>query len=564
MKTSFNIAVCGFLVASLVGAQVWIESGDAPSFPDGEAQRTFSPWILEEIEGSLDQAGADRRDAYCIRIVEPAAFVAETEPIALPEASALDPRLFLFSPDGEPLLANEDSIDSRDGASVLRSTATDGSGFSLDKPGEYVLVVAGQPDEPRDRTDVALFGISDDQFAIHAANPLAASFRAWAPIDPGDQADSYTVILEGVEPCSFVDLVISTTERNQVCPSNGSGSFKGCSDVSGNEGFSFKPALGDLDGDGALDAVFAMSLFEPNRVCIGDGAGHFVGCSDVSADAFDSKGVALGDVNEDGHLDAVFANSGGPSRVCVGDGSGGFASCATVSNSTGLANDVALGDLDGDGHEDVALAISNAPSQACLGDGTGGFANCVDISADTYDSFRLALGQIDGDGILDAVFAIPDAVDRVCFGDGSGEFSGCADVGLGITTSFGVALGDVDGDLNQDAVFAVAGSANRVCLGDGLGGFSCAAIGPSTESAFDVVLGHVDQDGNLDALFGRTHGPERSCLGDGTGAFTCSDVSADSVLAAGVTAGTLDLRLGKIFYDGFESGNTNAWSRIRE
>ena len=78
MRTSLKITTCGLFVASLVGAQVWIENGDAPSFPDGEAQRTFTPWILEEIGGSLDQAVDDRRDAYCIRIVEPAAFVATT------------------------------------------------------------------------------------------------------------------------------------------------------------------------------------------------------------------------------------------------------------------------------------------------------------------------------------------------------------------------------------------------------------------------------------------------------------------------------------------------------
>lgn len=556
MRRSFRIAICGLFLAPLAGAQVWVEAGDAPSFPDGEAQRTFTPWILEEIGGSLDQAVDDRRDAYCIRIVEPAAFVATTQ------AMTLDTRLFLFSPDGAPLLANDEASGSEPGPSILRSTATDGSGFTLDTPGEYLLVVTGQPDEPRDKTDLALFGISGDPFAIHAANPLAGSFMEWVPVGPGNQSDSYTVILEGVEPCGVVDMVISTVERNRVCRSDGSGGFSGCSDVSEDEGFSYKAALGDLDGDGFLDAVFAMNLSEPNRVCDGNGAGGFVGCSEVSSDAFDSTGVALGDVNRDGRLDAVFANEGDPSRVCLGDGSGGFVSCATVSNSTGLANAVALGDLDGDGQQDAVLANANAPNQACLGDGASGFSDCVEISADTHDTFRLALGQIDGDGLLDAIFANTNGADRVCFGDGAGEFSGCADVGVDATPSYGVALGDVDGDRDQDAVFAVVGSANRVCLGDGSGGFTCAAIGADTESAFDVALGHVDQDGHLDALFGRTHGPERVCLGDGTGAFSCADVSADSMLAAGVTAGTLDLRLGKIFYDSFETGDKSAWSRV--
>lgn len=558
MRKAFKIAICGLFMAPFVGAQVWTESDDAPTFPDGEPQRTFTPWILEEIGGSLDQAVGDRRDAYCIRIVDPAAFVAETTEIDL------DTRLFLFSPEGAPLLANDDAAGGRLGASVLRSTATDGSGFTLDKPGEYVLVVTGQPDQPRDKADLALFGISGDPYAIHAANTLAGSFMKWVPLEPGDQSGVYSVILEGVEPCGVVDMVVSTVERNQVCLADGRGGFAGCSDVSEDEGFSFKPALGDLDGDGALDAVFAMSLFEPNRICLGDGKGGFSGCAEVSSDAFDSTGVALGDVNGDGGLDAVFANSGDPSRVCLGTGSGGFTDCRNVSSFAGDATAVALGDLDGDGRQDGVLAVGGAPNQACLGDGAGGFGNCVEISLDTYDTFRLALGQIDGDGLLDAIFANTDGADRACFGNGEGGFSSCTDVGVGTTPSFGVALGDVNGDLATDAVFAVVSSSNRVCLGDGLGGFSCVAMGPDSESAFDVVLGHVNKDDHLDALFVRTHGPERTCLGDGTGAFSCRDVSAVSVLAAGVTAGTLDLRLGKIFYDSFETGDTSAWTRVQE
>ena len=56
-------------------------------------------------------------------------------------------------------------------------------------------------------------------------------------------------------------------------------------------------ALGQLNGDAFLDAVFANNVGQVNRVCLGDGTGSLNNCTDVSADINDSLGVALGLVN---------------------------------------------------------------------------------------------------------------------------------------------------------------------------------------------------------------------------------------------------------------------------
>jgi hypothetical protein len=53
-------------------------------------------------------------------------------------------------------------------------------------------------------------------------------------------------------------------------------------------------ALGFVDGDSNLDAVFANAGGSPeNRACLGDGSGSFA-CSGVSTDANTSTAVALG------------------------------------------------------------------------------------------------------------------------------------------------------------------------------------------------------------------------------------------------------------------------------
>jgi len=214
-------------------------------------------------------------------------------------------------------------------------------------------------------------------------------------------------------------------------------------------------ALGDVNGDGDLDAVFASHIGE-NRLRLGNGDGSFF-CGDLSDDTNRAWGVALGDLDGDGDLDAVFANFGDfvsdeteRNRVCVGNGAGGF-TCSDVSQDSGHATAVALGDVDGDGDLDAVFAYFGGDNRACLGDGSGGFANCAPSlpSGGYLYTMDVALGDVDGDGDLDAVFAnegdpfafpAEGALNPVCFGDGSGEFT-CYDAySEDTSTTLGVAI----------------------------------------------------------------------------------------------------------------------------
>jgi hypothetical protein len=205
-----------------------------------------------------------------------------------------------------------------------------------------------------------------------------------------------------------------------------------------------------VNDDDHPDVVFARGGVT-NRVCLGRGDGTFRDCADVGSETEDSLAVALGDVNGDGKLDAVFANveripAADPptrNRVCLGDGAGGFA-CQQVSPDSNRFHGVALGDVNEDSNVDALFATNNQQkSRLCLGDGTGQFT-CSDMPADSQAARAVSIADLDGDRHLDAVFANASEFSdpaRICYGDGLGTFD-CA-LAPNIIETHAVAVGQL-------------------------------------------------------------------------------------------------------------------------
>ena len=182
-------------------------------------------------------------------------------------------------------------------------------------------------------------------------------------------------------------------------------------------------ALGDLDGDGDLD-LFAAVIAPPkgrnrnpaDRVLLNDGAGHFSDSGQRLGNV-DSTAVALGDVDGDGDLDALTGQANGTTLWLNEDGH--FVQSG-LKMMSGAVTAVFLQDLDGDGDAD-ALIGENGVAHIWWNAGEGLFIR--DSQSFPYTKRdALIIGDFDGNGRPDIFTAAYENEYRIWFNQGEGRF----------------------------------------------------------------------------------------------------------------------------------------------
>jgi uncharacterized repeat protein (TIGR01451 family) len=391
---------------------------------------------------------------------------------------------------------------------------------------------------------ISAASVTSRTFAVHAMQTglLTATHGAYSgtmvvtptrPLHPGElvqaTATTHTLNISGERPIS------PTVWQFRARASSSSGAF-GAHPISPTIGAkdSYGVALGDVNGDGHLDAVVAnYGDNAAEDVYFNDGTGRFV--SPIISPTFgagNSVALALGDVNNDSYLDAVVANWGQFNDVYLNNGIGGY-SPHPISPTFGIkrlnwGQGIALGDINGDGYLDAIVANSSQGQYVYLNDGTGGFSpHPVKFTFGVGDgtSRNVSLGDMDSDGDLDALVAHDGAKQGIYLNDGAGIFSShpiSPTFGAGDSVSWDIALGDVNGDGRLDAVVANYEQAQDVYLNNGTGGYSPHPISPTfgtDHASFAVALGDLDGDGDLDAVVANDAQPQDVYLNDGTGRF---------------------------------------------
>jgi hypothetical protein len=343
----------------------------------------------------------------------------------------------------------------------------------------------------------------------------------------------------------------SALAQPRLLVNDGAGGFSESSDLDALPSATGGRAA-DVDGDDDLDLLI-FDASSSHRLYLDDGQGAFVparssslappGPLDTSA-----RVVAVGDLDGDGRLDAFT-----PQAIILQPQFGVYTRFATTLpalpyhcldfRETPQANDVALGDVDGDGDLDALLACltggdcSGQLNRLWTNDGSGAFTDetaarlPVDFPDWLGSSRQVELVELDGDGDLDAINVRGEDSDGSGFSwsylnDGSGVFTRQTELGL---RTLAGAVGDLDGDGDVDYLEGgyVIGS-NRIYENDGAAHFTEAPAALPASSGYGAraaAVGDIDADGDLDAyvsaqLYASSDTRSFVYVNDGTGTFT--------------------------------------------
>lgn len=283
-------------------------------------------------------------------------------------------------------------------------------------------------------------------------------------------------------------------------------------------------ALGDVNGDGRLDAVLAYPTGGSVWVLLGEENGllRALASRDLPRGLRDVSAVALADFNGDKRLDIICTNLQGSVYVLLNNGTEQIDRWGIQETFIGGSlQSIAVSDLNGDAPIKDVVVSSIGRAAVLLGDGTGSFRIEQRLAAGLYSGDSPAwieVADINGDTFGDLVTANPESDRLLVFpGDGTGRFGEPRAWPTSGLDPRAIAAADFNGDGWLDLA-AVNSSSNAVTihLNDGFGGFGPIALSDPHKGKFvrsnkaivvpvgalpvGLAAGDIDGDGDPDLV----------------------------------------------------------------
>ena len=302
--------------------------------------------------------------------------------------------------------------------------------------------------------------------------------------------------------------------------------------------------LGDVNGDGRPDAALANHGNDSIAILLGAAGGAFG--PPILVDAGDNTGpwdVALGDIDGDGDLDAVTANIL-PTHISIIENNGfGFAAPRFI--DLGAAQEaIVAADLNADQAIDLATANQGGVS-VLLNDGAGEFTH-VPYSVGEVNSAIIA-ADFNSDGATDLAVAdiYGDSV-WILINDGLGAFTPAGPYPTGDQPEALVAA-ELDGVHGLDLAVANSGAFSggepsvTLLLSDGAGGFTMAGPYEAGMRPYGIDAADLDADGDVDlAIANQDSGDVSVLVNAGGGVFAAPISYPTETQAVAVMARDMD------------------------
>ncbi len=298
---------------------------------------------------------------------------------------------------------------------------------------------------------------------------------------------------------------------DRVLLGDGAGRFASGYDLGPASDRSYSGRLADMDHDGDLDVVISNDAPDPKLVYLNDGKGHFRVGSKYGQPNWPTRNATVSDLNGDGFPDIVVANRGGGGKtanyICFNKGAAHFDSgCVAFSHEPSTT--ITAADFNGDGVIDLAVPHRDGgQSRVYLAGPKGGYsaARTIPFGPPNVTIRVTEAADLNADGLLDIVAIDEARGTEVYIAQRGGTFAERIAVGDPRSKPYALAVADVNADSKPDIAVGHIESPSAVYFNDGSGRrFHTVRFGDSNGTVYGFALADVDRDGIVDIAVARS------------------------------------------------------------